>query len=120
MSITILAGNAILIEAGLSFLGLGDAGSPSWGSMLRDAQPIMREAPWALGFPAVAVVLAVLSFNLLGDGLLDFLSPWARSGREHRRSRNRIGGDLRLPRMTDPTPGVAVEPAEARSQRPIG
>ena len=78
VSITLLAGNAILIEAGLSFLGLGDASSPSWGSMLRDAQPVMREAPWTVLFPAAAVTLAVLAFNLLGDGLVDLLSPWAR------------------------------------------
>ena len=78
VSITLLAGNAILIEAGLSFLGLGDASSPSWGSMLRDAQPLMREAPWTVLFPAIAVSLAVLAFNLLGDGLVDRLSPWSR------------------------------------------
>lgn len=79
VSITILAGNAILVEAGLSFLGLGDASSPSWGSMLRDAQPIMQEAPWAVAFPGAAVTLAVLAFNLLGDALLDALSPWSRT-----------------------------------------
>lgn len=79
VSITLLAGNAILIEAGLSFLGLGDASSPSWGSMLRDAQPLMREAPWTVLFPAIAVSLAVLAFNLLGDGLVDRLSPWSRA-----------------------------------------
>lgn len=78
VSITFLAGNAILIEAGLSFLGLGDASSPSWGSMLRDAQPIMLEAPWAVAFPALAVTFAVLSFNVIGDVLIDALSPWPR------------------------------------------
>lgn len=74
VSITLLSGGAILIEAGLSFLGLGDASAPSWGSMLRDAQPIMRYAPWTVLFPAGAVTVAVLSFNLLGDGLLEVLS----------------------------------------------
>lgn len=74
VSITLLSGGAILVEAGLSFLGLGEASTPSWGSMLRDAQPIMRYAPWAVLFPAAAVTVAVLSFNLLGDGLLEVLS----------------------------------------------
>ena len=79
VSISLLAGNAILVEAGLAFLGLGDAANPSWGTMLRDAQPIMQRAPWAVLFPAVAVSLAVLSFNLLGDALVDSLSPWQRT-----------------------------------------
>lgn len=78
VSISSLAGGAILIEAGLSFLGLGDASNPSWGWMLRDGQPIMQEAPWAIVFPAGAVTLAVLAFNLLGDALIDWLDPWRR------------------------------------------
>lgn len=91
VSISLLAGNAILIEAGLSFLGLGDASSPSWGAMLRDAQPVMREAPWAVLFPAAAVSLSVLAFNLLGDGLVDLLSPLTRrdAGDERPRSISR-------------------------------
>jgi len=84
VSITLLAGNAILIEAGLSFLGLGDASNPSWGSMLRDAQPVMRGAPWTVLFPAAAVSLAVLAFNLLGDGLVDLLSPLTRRAADGR------------------------------------
>lgn len=87
VSITVLAGNAILVEASLSFLGLGDASSTSWGSMLRDAQPVMQEAPWALAFPALAVALAVLSLNLLGDSLLDRLSPWSRAASAAGRAR---------------------------------
>jgi peptide/nickel transport system permease protein len=87
VSTTLLAGSAILIEAALSFLGLSDAASPSWGTMLRDAQPIMARAPWAVVFPALAVTLAVLSFNLIGDALVDALSPWSR------RAPAQAGGD---------------------------
>lgn len=76
VSVSLLAGNAILVEAGLAFLGLGDATNPSWGSMLRDAQPIMQSAPWALVWPAAAVSAAVLCFNLAGDAVVDALSPW--------------------------------------------
>lgn len=79
VSITLLAGNAILIEAGLSFLGLGDASSPSWGSMLRDGEPVMRVAPWTVVFPAAVMSLSILALNLLGDGIVDLLSPWART-----------------------------------------
>lgn len=88
VSITLLAGNAILIEAGLSFLGLGDASNPSWGSMLRDAQPLMREAPWTVLFPAAAVSLTVLAINLIGDSLVDRLSPWSRRAADGSRLRS--------------------------------
>lgn len=75
VSLSLLAGTTILIEAGLAFLGLGNPETPSWGTMLRDAQPLMRDAPWAVLFPAGAVTAAVLAFNLLGDGLLESWLP---------------------------------------------
>jgi peptide/nickel transport system permease protein len=76
---TALAG-AILAESTLSFLGLGVlAPMPSWGSMLNDARSHIFDAPHLAIFPAIAVALAVLSFNLLGDALRDWLDPRLRS-----------------------------------------
>lgn len=67
---------AILAEAGLSYLGLGtQPPHPSWGRMLYEAQTFMASAPWMAVFPGVAIALAVLGFNLLGDGLRDTLDP---------------------------------------------
>ena len=67
---------AIIAEAALSFLGLGQQPpAPSWGSMLNSAQRFIAQAPWMAVWPGVAIFLAVLSFNLLGDGLRDALDP---------------------------------------------
>jgi peptide/nickel transport system permease protein len=67
---------AIIAEASLSFLGLGQQPpSPSWGSMLNAAQRFLTQAPWLAVFPGIAIFLCVLSFNLLGDGLRDALDP---------------------------------------------
>jgi peptide/nickel transport system permease protein len=67
---------AIIAEASLSFLGLGQQPpSPSWGSMLNSAQRFLTQAPWLAVFPGVAIFLCVLSFNLVGDGLRDALDP---------------------------------------------
>jgi len=66
----------ILIEAGLSFLGLGvQPPHPSWGSMLADARGLYTEFPWMCYFPGGAIVITVLSLNLLGDGVRDALDP---------------------------------------------
>jgi peptide/nickel transport system permease protein len=64
------AGGAILAEAGLSFLGLGDPTVISWGAVLGAAQHFVREAWWMSLFPGVAVMLTVLACNLIADGLL--------------------------------------------------
>jgi len=70
---------AILAEATMSFLGLGVLPpTPSWGSMLNDARSHLFDAPHLVLFPAAAVMLAVLSFNFVGDGLRDFLDPRSR------------------------------------------
>ena len=70
---------AILAEATMSFLGLGvPPPIPSWGSMLNDARSHLFDAPHLVLFPAAAVMLAVLSFNFVGDGLRDFLDPRSR------------------------------------------
>jgi peptide/nickel transport system permease protein len=71
---------AVLAEATLSFLGLGiPPPAPSWGSMLNDARSHLFDAPHLTVFPAVAVMLAVLSFNFIGDALRDLLDPRLRN-----------------------------------------
>lgn len=71
---------SILTEAGLSFLGLGaQPPEPSWGSMLSEARSLLELAPWMSIYPGVAIMLCVLGFNLLGDGLRDVLDPRLRS-----------------------------------------
>jgi len=70
---------SILLASGLSFLGLGQQPpAPSWGSMLNSAQRFLSQAPWLAIFPGIAIFLAVLSFNLVGDGLRDALDPRGR------------------------------------------
>jgi peptide/nickel transport system permease protein len=77
---TIGMSGAILAEATLSFLGLGVlAPLPSWGAMLNDARSHLFDAPHMILFPALAVMLAVLAFNLLGDAWRDWLDPRTRS-----------------------------------------
>lgn len=67
---------AILAEAALSYLGLGtQPPQASWGRMLSEAQTFMEVYPWLAIFPGLAIALAVLGFNLLGDGLRDLLDP---------------------------------------------
>ena len=70
---------AVLAEATLSFLGLGlQPPTATWGAMLNDARSHLFESPHLVFFPAVAVMLCVLSFNFIGDGLRDFLDPRTR------------------------------------------
>jgi peptide/nickel transport system permease protein len=69
-----------LAESTLSFLGVGVlAPTPSWGAMLNDARSHLFDAPYLVLFPALAVMLAVFAFNLLGDALRDWLDPRTRS-----------------------------------------
>lgn len=78
VAFTFAVGNAILLEAGLSFLGLGvQIPTPSWGNMLRDAQSLstLEELPWMWIPPGVMIILSVLSVNFVGDGLRDALDP---------------------------------------------
>lgn len=73
---TVLIPQNILFEAALSFLGVGvDPSTPSWGAMISDATSIFREAWWYMTFPGLALLLTVLAFNLVGDGLQDALNP---------------------------------------------
>jgi peptide/nickel transport system permease protein len=67
--------SAIILEAGLSFLGLGDANVASLGIMLYEAQPYLTSAWWMSIFPGLMIALAVLSLNLVGDGLNEALNP---------------------------------------------
>lgn len=73
---TLAIAAAIIAEASLSFLGLGQQPpAPSWGSMLNTAQRFLINAPWMAVWPGLAIFLSVLSFNLVGDGLRDALDP---------------------------------------------
>ena len=68
-------GVCILFEAGLSFLGLGDANTISWGYMIGSSRTYLREAWWAVTFPGLAIFLTVLSLSLVGDALNHLLDP---------------------------------------------
>ncbi len=77
---TMMMADAILIEATLSFLGMGaQPPVPSWGSILSSGRSYLRLAPWVTLFPGIAIMLTVLGFNLLGDGLRDALDPRLRN-----------------------------------------
>lgn len=80
VQVTLALSWAMLTEASLSFLGLGTIPpTPSWGAMLNDARRLMELAPWLAIAPGSAIMLGVLGFNLLGDGLRDILDPRLRS-----------------------------------------
>ena len=69
-------GNQILMFSTLSFLGLGSAPpTPEWGTMLSDVLQFAQSAWWVVTFPGLAILLTVLAFNLMGDGLRDALDP---------------------------------------------
>ena len=73
---TLAIAEAIIAEAALSFLGLGQQPpAPSWGSTLNSAQRFLTQAPWLSLWPGLAIFLVVLAFNLVGDGLRDALDP---------------------------------------------
>jgi ABC-type dipeptide/oligopeptide/nickel transport system permease subunit len=73
---TVSMAAAVLAEAGLSFLGLGaQPPTPSWGQMLSVAQGYISLAPWLAYWPGLAIFLAVMGFNLVGDGVREALDP---------------------------------------------
>lgn len=72
---TLTVGVAILFEAGLSFLGLGDTSAISWGSMIGNNRSFILEAWWTVTFPGFAIFFTVLSISLIGDGLQDAFNP---------------------------------------------
>ena len=74
IQLALALGFALLTEAGLSFLGVGEQPpTPSWGGMLQEGFQFINTAPWALVFPGLAIMLTVLAFNLVADGLRDAL-----------------------------------------------
>jgi len=76
VQVTLSLSSAILTESTLSFLGLGiQPPNPSWGSMLSDSRSYMELAPWTAVFPALFIIITILSFNILGDSLRDVLDP---------------------------------------------
>jgi peptide/nickel transport system permease protein len=79
VQLTLDVGYAVLATSGLSFLGLGaQPPTPEWGTMIAGARTFFRDAWWYMTFPGLALTLTVLGFNLLGDGLRDFLDPRTR------------------------------------------
>lgn len=73
---TLDIGYVVLSTAGLSFLGLGaQPPTPEWGAMITAARNFMRESWWYTTFPGLALAVTVLGFNLMGDGLRDYLDP---------------------------------------------
>lgn len=94
-------GNAIMLEAGLSFLGLGiPAPAPSWGNMIANGRDALVNAPWVATFPGLAVALTVVACNLLGDGLRDALDPQGRAASRLTPRRPSAGSSV-LPAMPD-------------------
>ena len=77
---SVLMAIGILIEAALSFLGVGvRPPTPSLGLMLSDGRGFMTQAPWMVVFPGLAIMVAVLGFNMMADGLRDWLDPHSRT-----------------------------------------
>ena len=73
-------GGAIMAEAALSFVGLGaQPPTPSWGAMVADGRDLLRVAPWVSFAPGIAIGIAVLGFNLVGDALREAFDPKLRS-----------------------------------------
>lgn len=72
---SVLMASAVLMEAALSFMGLGDPNVVSWGSMIGAGREVLRDAWYLTALPGLAVILTVLSLNLIGDGLNDALDP---------------------------------------------
>jgi peptide/nickel transport system ATP-binding protein len=88
IQVSLSLGFALLVEAGLSYLGIGEQPpTPSWGSMMNEGFSFIFTTPWALVFPGLAIMLSVLSFNLLADGLRDSL------GRERPKSSSLVTAD---------------------------
>ena len=71
----VIVAAAILIEAALSFLGLGDPNRVTWGGMIAEGRPVLRSAPFLSIMPGIAVVLTVLAVNLVGEGINEALAP---------------------------------------------
>ena len=115
--------SAIIFEATLSFLGLGvQPPAPSWGNILAGAQNYYSVAWWYLVFPALALLITTLAFNLLGDGIRDALDPGAERLLGRAGARGRRSGRRRLLRRSPagpaPTPAAVPVPAHAPAPAP--
>jgi peptide/nickel transport system permease protein len=103
---TLYIPTAVIFEATLSYLGLGiQPPTPSWGNMLAAAQNYYTVAWWYLVFPAAALLITTLAFNLLGDGIRDAMDP--RTERLFAAGRNRAGRGMRGRRQPGPPPDAA-------------
>ncbi len=78
---SVLVASAILVEAGLSFLGMGDANVQTWGAMIGVGRTMLREAWYLTAIPGLLIMATILSINLIGDALNDILNPRLRRGR---------------------------------------
>ncbi len=75
----LMVGGVILLEAGLEFVGIGDANRISWGYMLHNGQHFIRDGWWIIAFPSLALAALVLALNIVGDALNSALNPKTRS-----------------------------------------
>ena len=110
---TLYIATAIRTEASLSFLGLGiPPPTPSWGNILSEGRQYIKCCPWITTFSGLAIMLAVLAFNLVGDALRDLLDPRCAASRLRRRG-GRGGTPQALPTVTCPTPANEHRPGRA-------
>ena len=109
---TLLMGLAVLTEAGLSFLGLGDQNTVSWGRMIFEGQRHLTLAPWMSIFPGVAMLVLVAALNFLGDGLNQMLNPQLRSrgsGKSETSAASERSGASPEPAREGPKPLLQVD-----------
>jgi len=117
---TLLVPAAIVFEATLSYLGLGiQEPTPSWGNILAEAQNFYQEAWWYIVFPAAALLITTLAFNLLGDGIRDAMDPRTerifagQRARKRTRAQARRGGSAASQDHPDPAGPAAPPPPAA-------
>jgi peptide/nickel transport system permease protein len=113
---TLYIPNAVVFESTLSYLGLGiQAPTPSWGNMLSDAQNFYQVAWWYLVFPAVALLITTLAFNLLGDGIRDAMDPRTERLIAARRLRRRVRRSTIKRENKEALAGLTVGGAKAKT-----
>jgi peptide/nickel transport system ATP-binding protein len=125
IQLALALGFAMLIEAGLSFLGIGEQPpTPSWGGMLQEGFQFINSAPWAVIFPGIALMLTVLAFNLVADGLRDSLGRERPTGnslvtteRGRRFSPQARLGPTTRPQVDTPAPSADAALLEVRGLR---
>jgi ABC-type dipeptide/oligopeptide/nickel transport system permease subunit len=109
---TLYIPNAVVFEATLSYLGLGiQPPTASWGNILADAQNFYQTSWWYVVFPAVALLITTLAFNLLGDGIRDAMDPRTERVLAGRRRRRRRSGKAKQgPAAEFPDSPLAAQP----------